>query len=1129
MLKFVAPPIELVNLIEPFVNITISFPPADSKKALNNIFLKLKNHIETYSLDLERTLCPLFKYLNETLPSYKTRLFAIEYVCRSYFEAHKYPWANTLKIVSKCWPEWGIPWCFAADYECKIKDGDLWLARKYIETANRLMPLSDGFLFEVLDKFRKCFVKKKKLSKHISIKDKEDRALIKDNLLRANYLLVQNKPDIINISRLADTAKGVNSNEYLNVAVRIAFSIHGAEPYKWNVSEEFDDLYCAGSLCLLVNINAAKHGGKHDYLMWNKAAIHYLKRCLQVPCPKQKDKKIIAIDPLVRLGETYASMIAYNPEELLKEDVKSGVDQIKELAPRIAQLEKTSSYSLLRQLLRIYMSEALWAKNSGVPPKEISIAIKKAIDCFSSFIVFAYPNKQLRIVRDFIDFLIEFEHYERADQIAQQFRESWVNESKFCFELYEIASKFKSRSHKEAIKKLTQLLRASSNHRSILGYGYLLYYYCNAGLPSGIKMPYHIVENARREMRNKTAIFISAAANLIRWNEIEKAEKYVRAMKWAEEKNISSNIIHLAARINLLKIKKGEMTPDDALSEILQSFEEDPSLKDDEFILGAFLSTMSQGAAAPMDSNYVWHLATHPSRNLDPYNLTEALKWQVRSGQIDAWGDRVLSALRDFPGDRYIQHLPLFLWNNARLHAPDILVELFCKRIEQIEVDNGDDILINFLNSCDMVPGDFFFEKGVAARLLDQVNRCHKKNSYWERIVECIINGLTRGQISAWNRQSECQERTVKASELINHHLPQDYINKWTQWFGALRGEFERVITSRLQKDVEKLRDHLIQNFDSESWVSLLESFLNKYWILEDINVTKSISLPADWQEIEKFCVRASNSFAPDIVNKLYWKNLGTLVKEWVSTIPDKGKTDIMARAWLSLHRRLQKATLGRVIYVAMVQIHAFKNQIKDKQASQTLYEGLIKTIDKTIQFLNWHRWMDFEKVNLCEVLEQAAYSPLFCPTSRNDNSWIYKPKMYAIRPENPIWVQGNYDLLVELFRTLLENSSKAEVSLSAKSGGWIWARVFQEDDTAILEIIDNGKGASEAILDKMNDPSAKPFSTMKGTGYGTRLCHRIVGLHGGKLKFEIPERGTGMKVEIRFPSVKGVFKNGEL
>lgn len=69
-------------------------------------------------------------------------------------------------------------------------------------------------------------------------------------------------------------------------------------------------------------------------------------------------------------------------------------------------------------------------------------------------------------------------------------------------------------------------------------------------------------------------------------------------------------------------------------------------------------------------------------------------------------------------------------------------------------------------------------------------------------------------------------------------------------------------------------------------------------------------------------------------------------------------------------------------------------------------------------------------------------------------------------------------------------------------------------DGQTILQIIDNGKGISSEILDRIFVPF---FSTKKdGSGIGLSLCKQIMLLHKGKIQIN-SEVGKGTVVNLIF------------
>ncbi|MEE2644047.1 MAG: ATP-binding protein [Myxococcota bacterium] len=95
----------------------------------------------------------------------------------------------------------------------------------------------------------------------------------------------------------------------------------------------------------------------------------------------------------------------------------------------------------------------------------------------------------------------------------------------------------------------------------------------------------------------------------------------------------------------------------------------------------------------------------------------------------------------------------------------------------------------------------------------------------------------------------------------------------------------------------------------------------------------------------------------------------------------------------------------------------------------------------------------------------------------------------------------------------LLRNAAQA--MLKQEEAPEIIVRVFKENDTALIEIEDNGPGVPQGIQDKLFEP----FFTTKGEqglGLGLDISRKIVHAHRGKLNFERrPEGKTCFQIQL--------------
>lgn len=111
-----------------------------------------------------------------------------------------------------------------------------------------------------------------------------------------------------------------------------------------------------------------------------------------------------------------------------------------------------------------------------------------------------------------------------------------------------------------------------------------------------------------------------------------------------------------------------------------------------------------------------------------------------------------------------------------------------------------------------------------------------------------------------------------------------------------------------------------------------------------------------------------------------------------------------------------------------------------------------------------------------------------------------------------PIRLQGNRQLLLELFQRVFENS------LDALPGASSPARInigfYTQPETAYVVLSDNGTGIESEVLSRMFFPF---FTTRQKSGLGLFWICRIIELHEGQMKLW-SQPGLGTEIYIRLP-----------
>jgi signal transduction histidine kinase len=146
------------------------------------------------------------------------------------------------------------------------------------------------------------------------------------------------------------------------------------------------------------------------------------------------------------------------------------------------------------------------------------------------------------------------------------------------------------------------------------------------------------------------------------------------------------------------------------------------------------------------------------------------------------------------------------------------------------------------------------------------------------------------------------------------------------------------------------------------------------------------------------------------------------------------------------------------------------------------------------------------EHLDLCDVLEKV--------TSLIEAQFrISKVQLKCEVPESSAVVMGDEGRLEHLIVNLLLNSLNA---VSAK--GHVTVVIESHSDSISLSVIDNGKGMSPEIRERL----FQPFATTRSNGFGLGLfsCQQIANEHGATIEC-ISELGEGTTMKVTFPRAK--------
>ena len=124
-----------------------------------------------------------------------------------------------------------------------------------------------------------------------------------------------------------------------------------------------------------------------------------------------------------------------------------------------------------------------------------------------------------------------------------------------------------------------------------------------------------------------------------------------------------------------------------------------------------------------------------------------------------------------------------------------------------------------------------------------------------------------------------------------------------------------------------------------------------------------------------------------------------------------------------------------------------------------------------------------------------------------------------VISPVGPVWVNGDFDRLRQVFVNLIQNASKF-----TPEGGNIWVKVSTEGPEAVIHVEDNGCGIAPDLLPRIFDMFTQADDAVgtrqAGLGLGLSIVKEIVSLHGGTVQVRSDGIGMGAEFTVRIPAI---------
>lgn len=154
---------------------------------------------------------------------------------------------------------------------------------------------------------------------------------------------------------------------------------------------------------------------------------------------------------------------------------------------------------------------------------------------------------------------------------------------------------------------------------------------------------------------------------------------------------------------------------------------------------------------------------------------------------------------------------------------------------------------------------------------------------------------------------------------------------------------------------------------------------------------------------------------------------------------------------------------------------------------------------------------IELAPVKLDEIVQQAVDTIKATPAASDR-------KLEVALPPGPFplpTIQGNDDLLFIALLNLLDNAIK----FTDKENGKIVIRAFDDGDTVVLEVCDNGIGIREEDIPNVLKPffRGQDAKDTPGSGLGLYQVRKIIERHGGEISIR-SKVGGGTVVTIRLP-----------
>ena len=122
--------------------------------------------------------------------------------------------------------------------------------------------------------------------------------------------------------------------------------------------------------------------------------------------------------------------------------------------------------------------------------------------------------------------------------------------------------------------------------------------------------------------------------------------------------------------------------------------------------------------------------------------------------------------------------------------------------------------------------------------------------------------------------------------------------------------------------------------------------------------------------------------------------------------------------------------------------------------------------------------------------------------------------------PEEPVTIKGVTPFIALVVDELIENAITYATMKHSEEGPLVMVNVYEENGKGIIEVVDNGTGISDDMLDRIGEylkQKKRQYSKQNTVGMGLALVYDTVQQHGGELGIT-SHYGEGTRITVNIP-----------